>query len=327
MTRPAIRFSVFKGRRKMAFLAFGLHMFACQWKLGLTMVKFRLGPGLLIMAGFAFLTFLAFVFVIFFMARNTRDLQLVLVYISLMATGALYRREVLAEQRIFSFLVVVKQDFSPTLFKVAGFTFRPKVALVFVILGVAGITSHLQLVLVHIALMTGNTLGFNVIPLQNIFSLLVMIKNSLSPDFFHVASFTFQTIVTLVLVIILVAGLASHLQLVFIQVAFVAAAAFCLFVLTDEWIFGFLVMIKQDIFPAPLGVARFTLLSKTALVLVIFLVTGITLRGRIFKFVLNVATDAFHIFMFEMQWVLGFVVIKAGGFPAFFHVALRTIGS
>jgi hypothetical protein len=46
-------------------------MLASQWKLGLTMIKLRLGPGLLIMAGFAFLAFLAFVFVIFFMARET----------------------------------------------------------------------------------------------------------------------------------------------------------------------------------------------------------------------------------------------------------------
>jgi hypothetical protein len=172
-----------------------------------------------------------------------------------MATGAFYRREMLTEQRIFSFLVMIKQDLSPTLFKMAGFTFCTKIAFVFVILGVAGITRHLQLFFGYIALMTGNTFGFNVIPLQNIFGLLVVIKDSLSPAFFYVAGFTFQTKVTLVLVIILVTGIACHLQLVFVQVAFMTTAAFSLFVLTNKRIFGFLVMIKQDILPTPLGVA------------------------------------------------------------------------
>jgi hypothetical protein len=87
-------------------------------------------------AGLAFLAFLAFVFVVFFVAREAIVFQFVLVQIPFMATDAL-GIDVLSEQRIFGFLVMVENDCFPTLLCVTGFALGAEIPFVFVVFLVA----------------------------------------------------------------------------------------------------------------------------------------------------------------------------------------------
>lgn len=74
-------------------------MLAQQRESRLAVIKLGLGPGLFIVAGFAFFAFLALMLVVFFMACNALGLQLVLVDIALVATAACHFF-MLAEQGI-----------------------------------------------------------------------------------------------------------------------------------------------------------------------------------------------------------------------------------
>lgn len=63
-------------------------MFTQQRESRHAVIELGLGPGLFIVAGFAFIAFLALVLVVFFMACNALGLHLVLVDIPLVATAA-----------------------------------------------------------------------------------------------------------------------------------------------------------------------------------------------------------------------------------------------
>lgn len=88
------------------------------------------------MAGFAFLAFLALVLVVFFVTREAIVFQLVFIQVAFMATDAL-GINMLAEQRVFGFLVVVENDCLPTLLHVAGFALGAETPLVLVVFLVA----------------------------------------------------------------------------------------------------------------------------------------------------------------------------------------------
>ncbi len=107
------------------------------------------------MAGFAFLALLAFVLIVFFVARETIRLQLVLVQIALVACHAL-RVAVLAQQGVFGLLVVIEGHFFPAFRIVASLALGAEFTLVpfflVVVFLVTGIAVHLQLVFVQIAL-------------------------------------------------------------------------------------------------------------------------------------------------------------------------------
>ena len=134
-----------------------------------------------------------------------------------MASGAFCRWTVLAQQRILGLLVMVEQDFFPVPFGVAGFALRPIVTLVFVVLGMARVTGHLQLVLVNIALVAGGTFSrWTVFAEQGILGFLVVIKQDFLPALFVMARFALRPKGALVLVVLGVAGSTSCLQLILV---------------------------------------------------------------------------------------------------------------
>jgi len=58
----------------------------------------------------------------------------------------------------------------------------------------------------------------------------------------------------------------------------VAADAFRIFVLSNQWIFGLLVMVENDFFPALFVMAGFAFGTEVTLVFVVFLVAGQTIH-------------------------------------------------
>ena len=278
------------------------------------------------MARLAFLAFLPFVFVVFLVTRITIGRQFHLVQVPLVATDTL-RLTVLPQQRILCLLVVVEQNFFPTLFDMAGFALRPEGTFVFVVLGVTRVTGHLQLVFIQIPFVATCALCLAVLPQQRIFGLLIVVEQNFFPAFFEVAGFALRPECALVFVVLGVARVAGHLQLVFIQIPFVATGALRLTVFPQQRILGLLVVVEQNLFPAFLDVAGFAFWPKVSFVFVVLLVTRITLLGRIFVFVADMATEAFHVHMLAQQFVIGLVVIEFSRFPIFFHVALGAIGS
>ena len=107
MARPAIRFRVLESRGSVTFFALHQEMLAQQRKAGKTVIELGLGPGLLIVTRLTFFAFLSFVLVVFFMACNTLGLQLVFVYITLVAAAA-FHFFMLEEQRVFGRLCMVE---------------------------------------------------------------------------------------------------------------------------------------------------------------------------------------------------------------------------
>ena len=57
-----------------------------------------------------------------------------------------------------------------------------------------------------------------------------------------------------------------------------AASTFHLAMFATQWEMGLLVVVEQNFFPSPLDMAAFAFRAKAALMLVIFLVAGQTIR-------------------------------------------------
>jgi hypothetical protein len=102
------------------------------------------------MARTALLALFAFVFVVFFMAREAVRFQLVFIQITFV-TSDTFRYPMLAQQRIFGLFVMIKQYFFPAAVNVTFFTLGTKAALVLIVFFMARQAVHWQLVLIQIA--------------------------------------------------------------------------------------------------------------------------------------------------------------------------------
>jgi hypothetical protein len=105
----------------------------------------------------------------------------------------------------------------------------------------------------------------------------------------------------------------------------VATDAFCVAVFAQQRVFGFLVMVERDFFPFNIVVTSFTLGAKSSFVFVILLVTVITKLGRIFEFVIQMASCAFNFFVFALQIKFRFAMVEMGRLPVFFLVAILAL--
>ena len=317
----------------MALFALDQNVFPGKCEAGLPVIECSLFPVIFLMTGFALLAFLPLVLVVFLVAGVTIRLQLILVKVSPVAFGALEWRTMLAEQRKFSLLVVIEQEFLPALFVVARFALRPVLALVrfVIVLLVARYARHLQLVLVYVTLVTCR--AFNrrqMLAEQRKFGLLVVVEQKLFPVFFSVAGFALRPELALVrlVVVLLVARHASRLQFVLVQVALMTSSAFNRGqVLAQQRKFGLLAMIEQNLLPASIGMAGLALHTELALVRldIVLLVATAALQRRLFEFVIAMATRALYIHMFAQQRKVGFAVVEVGCLPVLFLMAISTL--
>jgi hypothetical protein len=100
-------------------------------------------------------------------------------------------------------------------------------------------------------------------------------------------------------------------------------------VFAEQRVFGLLVMIEWNLFPAAFDVARLTLEAEFPLVLVVFFMARIAIGLQFFLVQITlVATDAFCVSVFAEQRVLGLLVmIEYDLFPAGFIVASLAFGT
>lgn len=147
--------------------------------------------------------------------------------------------------------------------------------------------------------MTGIALDVLVLPKQGKFGFFVMIERNLFPAALDVARLALRSEFAFVLIVFFMARDAGSLQFYFIQIARVTADAFCLAMLSEQRIFGLLVMIEQDIFPALGIMASFAFGAKVPLMLIVLLMTIVAQTRGIFEFVIDMASLALHIHMFS----------------------------
>jgi hypothetical protein len=86
--------------------------------------------------GFAFFSFLTFMLVVLFMAREAIVFQLVLVQIPFVATNAL-GINVLSKQGVFGLLVMIEHNRFPALLRMTDFALCTETTLMFIVLLVA----------------------------------------------------------------------------------------------------------------------------------------------------------------------------------------------
>ena len=239
------------------------------------MIKLCLRPGLLIVARFAFFSFLPFVFVVFLVAGNTSALYLVFIDIALVAAAA-FNFFMLGEQRILGLLCMVEQNFFPFSLDMATFAFGAKTAFVFIVFLVTGKTVHRQFFFGHIALVTATAFRGQMLAQQGIFGFFGMVEQDLFPALLKVTALAFLAEITLVRIIFLVAGKAGFLEFFFLYITLVTERAFQFFMFPEQGIFGLFCMVENDFFPAFFHVASFAFCPKVTLVLVVFFVTGET---------------------------------------------------
>jgi hypothetical protein len=335
VAREAFLLGILKGYARVALLALHQSMVPQQRESGHGVVLERgLLPVELVMASLAPPAFLTFMLVVLFVTRNAGRFQLVLVQIPLVASGTFHWRTMLTQQREFGLLVVIEQDFFPVTLDVATLALGTEVTLVHlvVILFVARHTSRLQLVFVQIALVATYALDLFMFTVQRILGLLGVIKQNFLPIALGMAAFALRTEVALVylVIILLVAGHASHLQLVFVQIALVAAYAFQRrAVFAEQREFGLLLVIEQDFFPIALGMASLALAAEFALVhlVIVLLMARAAQFGRVFVLLVDVTLVALHVIVLAQQLEVSLVVVELGRLPVFFAVALGTVGT
>ena len=152
-----------------------------------------------------------------------------------------------------------------------------------------------------------------------------MIEWNLLPAALDVAGFALRPELAFMLVILLVARDAVSLQFVLVQISLVAADTFRFFVLSEKRIFGLLVVVKKNFFPARFVMTSFTLGTKASLVLVVLLVAFVAKLRSILVFIVHMASLAFHILVLAKQFEMRFAVVEMGRLPVFFYVTVLTL--
>jgi hypothetical protein len=104
-------------------------------------------------------------------------------------------------------------------------------------------------------------------------------------------------------------------------------------VFAQQGIFGLLLMIEDDLFPAPVAMTNLALGPEFSLVslflVVVLFVTGITFHLElVFVDIALVAFGALGVFVLARQWEFGlFVMIERDFFPAALHMASLALGA
>jgi hypothetical protein len=96
-------------------------------------------------------------------------------------------------------------------------------------------------------------------------------------------------------------------------------------VFAEQGVFGLLVMIEQNLFPALFVMASLTFGAESPLVLIFLLVAIVAQLGRVLVFIVDMALRAFHILVLAQQVELGLAVIEVSRLPVFFFVAILAL--
>lgn len=216
-------------------------MLAEQLVLGLAvMIKNDLFPAFFAVAGLAFDSEFSlvpfFLVVIFFVTGIAFHLELVFVDIALVTFDA-FDVVMLSAQREFRLLVMIKRDFFPAPFDMAGFALGAEFPLMplrsVIVLLVAGDTLLLELILVQVALVAFGALRFLVFAQQRVLGL-VVVEDGLFPALRVVTGLALGTkfaLVPLRSVIVLLVTVVAQLGGVLVLIVDMALCAFHVLVL------------------------------------------------------------------------------------------------
>ena len=156
-----------------------------------------------------------------------------------------------------------------------------------------------------------------------------VIECGLGPTTLVMALLATVTFLALVFVILTVTRVARGIELLLIQIAGMARAAFHLAVFAPQRVAGVARVIERDLAPVALGVARLAFATELALV---FVVLGMTAHARAGELLhvqrAGVAGDALDRAMAREQWIAGIaVVIKAQHLPIAGGVTALALGA
>lgn len=270
---------------------FGLAVLAKQLVFGLSvMIKNDLFPALVVVTGlalgakFSLVTF--FLVVVLFVTGKAIHLELVLIDVALV-TFDTFDVVMLSAQRKFCFPVVIKWNFFPAAFDMAGFALGAEFSLVpfslVIVLLVAGDTLLLELVLVQVALMASGALRFLVFAQQRILGTLVVVEDDLFPSLHVVTGLAFGTefsLVPFLPVIVLLVTVVAQLGCVFVLIVDMTLCTFHVFVLIQQIELG-LAVVEVHGLPVFFLVAILALGSQSALMLVGLLMATVALGGGV----------------------------------------------
>ena len=265
-------------------------------------------PFLLVMAARTFLAFLAFVYVIAFMAGKTGIAPLFLVQVAAMTILA---GDVLvgALQGELGVLVMGESGMFPLAGGVTAVAFAAVAAGMLVVMLVTVVALGAQLYAIKFAGMTGFAANGDVGAGQFEFSILVVIEYNLLPFPLVMALPAFIAVASRVHVIYAMAGHAFRGQ-IFIAFIGMAAVAGSFLVLAVQRKFGF-VMIEATGLPSLDAMTLFAGLAEASLVRVILVMTVIACRRCITMFgILLMATGTGQSQMCAFQREIGLMMIK-----------------
>lgn len=165
--------------------------------------------------------------------------------------------------------VVFERGLFPILFVMAAFALLAFLTFMLVILLMARDTGGLQFVFIQVALMASRALHRRTMFSQQLkFGLLIVIEQYFLPVAFDVATLALRTEITFVnfVVVFFVASDTASLQLIFIQITFMAAHALHRLMFAQQRIFGLFGVIKQYLFPVAFDVTSLALDTEIAFV-------------------------------------------------------------
>lgn len=254
-------------------------------------------PALLAMAGLALGAKCARVFVVFAVARLTDCRRFLFGHrdpVALFAGDEVVR----AEQEVFRVAVMIERRRLPCLFSMAGLAFHPKDGVMDVVSSVAGAAVGLQFVIVEMAGMTAAAGHAPMLLTQREFCIPIMIKDDLFPYAVRVAGLALLAVVSFMDVVLLMARVTDQWCGPVIPIG-MASFAIDSFVLAEQREFRLVVVKERGALPLLLRMALFARSAQGLLVLVVFLVTGVTGGGSLlFGHRHSVAAFAFRGFVF-----------------------------
>ena len=124
-------------------------------------------------------------------------------------------------------MVVLKKEHFPIPFRVTAFTLLGKLPLMLVVFFVTGKAIDRRFVLIEMSFMTGLTLCRPMLSPQQIFRVVVVVKEKCFPAAFRVTAFTLLGKLPLMLVVFFVTGKAIDRRFVLIEVPFMTGLAPC----------------------------------------------------------------------------------------------------
>jgi len=169
--------------------------------------------------------------------------------------------------------------------------------------------------------MTGGALYFFMVPPDFKFGIPVVIELIFIPTGFRMAFIAFFAILPMVLVIDFMTGITVFLRMTFLieySAGFMLVAAITAhnLMLSANFKFSFLIMIKMAFLPLFLAVAGLALSTIAPLMRIINRMAGITFCWRVLVSVIGVAALTAGFFMLTLQRKIGFTVVKFNFCPS-----------